>query len=70
MKYDLGMVIIKCNGLKIYFNKNELFYFEEAKEAATQYADLFGCAQGQFLIKYLGISIHYRSLTNADLELD
>src|SRR4051812_24519539 len=29
-------------------------------------AELFGCVQSQFLIKYLGIPIHYRCLTNAE----
>lgn len=46
-------------GLKINFHKSKLFCFEEANEAVVQYADLFGCAQGQFPIRYLGIPIHY-----------
>ena len=33
------------------------------------YAELFGCAQGQFPINYLGIPIHYRRLTNAEWKL-
>ena len=53
-------------GLKINFNKSELFCFGEATKAAAEYADLFGCAHGQFPIKYLGISIHYRRLTIAE----
>jgi hypothetical protein len=51
------------SGLKINFHKSELFCFGEAVEAEAYYADLFGCAHGQFLIKYLGILIHYRHLT-------
>jgi hypothetical protein len=37
-------------GLKINFRKSELLCFGEASEAAVQYAELFGCAQGQFPI--------------------
>jgi hypothetical protein len=38
----------------------------EKPEAVADYADLFGCAQGQFPIKYFGIPIHYQRLTNAE----
>jgi len=31
-----------------------------------QYTELFGCNQGAFPIRYLGIPIHYRRLSNAD----
>jgi hypothetical protein len=31
--------------------------------ATSIYADLFGCGQGQFPIRYLGIPIHYRRPT-------
>lgn len=56
----------ELSGLKINFHKSELFCFGEAQDAAAQYAELFGCEQGQFPIKYLGILIHYRRLTNAE----
>ena len=56
----------QLSGLKINFHKSELFCFGEAKEAIQQYTDLFGCAQGQFPMRYLGIPIHYRRLTNAE----
>jgi hypothetical protein len=36
--------------LKINFHKSELFCFGDARDAASQYADLFGCGQGQFPI--------------------
>jgi hypothetical protein len=48
--------------LKINFHKSELFCFGKAQDAASQYADLFSCGQGQFPIRYLGILIHYRRL--------
>ena len=56
----------QLSGLKINFHKSELFCFGEAQDAAAQYAEIFGCEQGQFPIKYLGIPIHYRRLTNAE----
>jgi hypothetical protein len=53
-------------GLKINFHKSELFCIGEAQDSATLYAELFGCGQGQFPIRYLGIPIHYRRLTIAE----
>jgi hypothetical protein len=52
----------QLSGLKINFHKSELFCFGDARDAASQYADLFGCRQGQFPIRYLGIPIHYPRL--------
>ena len=40
----------QLSGLKIH--KSELFCFGEAQDYATQYAELFGCEQGQFPIRY------------------
>jgi hypothetical protein len=52
--------------LKIIFIKRKIFCFGEAKEYRTQYIVLFGCTPGTFPMRYLGIPIHYRKLTNAD----
>jgi hypothetical protein len=52
--------------LKINFHKSELFCFGEAEEVIDQYAELFGCKAGEFPLKYPGIPIHYRKLSNAD----
>jgi hypothetical protein len=51
------------SGIGINFHKSELFCFGEAQDATSEYADLFGCGQGQFPIRYLGIPIHYWRLT-------
>jgi hypothetical protein len=59
----------KLSGLKINFHKSELFCFGEAQDEVTAYADLFGCGQGQFPMRYLGIPIHYRRLTIAGWKL-
>ena len=62
-------VFEQVSGLKINFHKSELFCFGEAQDEASVYAELFGCAQGQFPINYLGIPIHYRRLTNVEWKL-
>ena len=56
----------ELSGLKINFHKSELFCFGEAAENSQDYAEIFGCHLGQFLIRYLGIPIHYRRLTIAE----
>ncbi|WVZ62771.1 LOW QUALITY PROTEIN: hypothetical protein U9M48_012475, partial [Paspalum notatum var. saurae] len=53
-------------GLKINFHKSEVFYFGAAQEAKPQYIELFGCNLRSFPMRYLGIPIHYRKLSNAD----
>jgi hypothetical protein len=50
----------QLSGLKINFHKNELFCFDEARDAAASYVELFGCGQGQFPIRYLRIPIYYQ----------
>jgi hypothetical protein len=55
----------QLSGLKINFHKSELFCFGEALNEVNAYANLFGCGQGQFPMRYLGILIHYRRFTLA-----
>jgi hypothetical protein len=59
----------QLSSLKINFHKSELFCFGEAQDEVVAYADLFGCGQGQFPMRYLGIPIHYRRLTIAEWKL-
>jgi hypothetical protein len=56
----------KLSGLKLNFHKSELFCFGEAQDEVSAYAELFGCGQGQFPLRYLGIPIHYQRLTLAE----
>jgi hypothetical protein len=56
----------KLSGLKINFHKSELFCYGEAKEMEGQYTELFGCGQGQYPFKYLGIPMHHKRISNAD----
>jgi hypothetical protein len=46
-----------------------LFCFGEAQDSAAEYAELFGCGQGQLPLQYLGIPIHYWRLTIAEWKL-
>jgi len=56
----------QLSGLKINFHKSEIFCFGEAKSCESQYIELFGCNPGSFPLRYLGIPIHYRKLSNSD----
>jgi hypothetical protein len=60
------LALEQLSGLKINFHKSELFCYREAQDEVNAYADLFGCGQGQFHMRYLGIPIHYRRLTLAE----
>jgi hypothetical protein len=57
------------SGLKINFHKSELYCFGEAQDHTQLYPELFGCNQGEFPIRYLGIPIHFRRLTNAEWKI-
>jgi hypothetical protein len=59
----------QLSGLKINFHKSELFCFGEAINEVDAYARLFGCGQGQFPMRYLGIPIYYRRLTLAEWKI-
>jgi len=51
-------------GLKINFHKSEIFYFGGVNNYEINYMELFCCNTRTFPIKYLGIPIHYRKLSN------
>jgi hypothetical protein len=42
----------QLSGLKINFHKSELFCFGETKDHTQLYAELFGCNEGEFPIRY------------------
>ena len=56
----------QLSGLNINFHKNELFCFGEAQAVRMEYEQIFGCSQGMFPFRYLGIPMHYRRLQNSD----
>jgi hypothetical protein len=57
------------SGLKINFHKSELFCFGEAKNRTEEYIRLFGCKEGDFPFRYLGIPMSPRRLSNGDWRL-
>ena len=56
----------QLSGLKINFHKSKLFCFGEAMVFKTEYEQIFGCGQGMFPFRYLGIPMHYKRLKNSD----
>jgi hypothetical protein len=56
----------KLSGLKINFHKSELFCFGEAKENVRHFVQIFGCKEGSFPFKYLGIPMNTHKLRNKD----
>jgi hypothetical protein len=56
----------KLLGLKINFHKSELFCFGETRDGSGEYVELFGCKEGDFPFRYLGIPMNPRRLSNKD----
>jgi hypothetical protein len=56
----------KLSGLKINFHKSELFCFGDTKERDAEYMRLFGCKEGEFPFRYLGIPMSPSRLFNRD----
>ena len=56
----------QLSGLKINFDKSELFCYGAAKANQNKYAQIFGCDLGSFPFRYLGIPMHHRKLMNKD----
>ena len=75
MEHDVAtarnMKLVLClfkqlSGMKINFQKSELFCFGKAKEEQVTYKQLFGCAICSLQFSYLGIPIHHRKLSNKE----
>jgi hypothetical protein len=56
-------------GPKINHHKSDFFCFGQARECEEQYSHLFGCKVGQVPIKYIGIPMHVRRLSNKDQKV-
>jgi len=56
----------KLSGQKINFHKSELFSLGEAKSKIGTYKQIFGCKEGSFPFKYLGIPMNHNKLSNSD----
>ena len=58
----------KISGLKINYHKSEIFCLGEASTKASSYIQLFGCKEGSFPFKYLGIPMSQHKIANKDWE--
>jgi hypothetical protein len=56
----------KLSGLKTNFHKSELFCFGDTKKRVAKYVRLFGCKEGEFPFRYLGIPMSPSRLLNRD----
>ena len=58
----------QLSGLKINFDKSEIFCFGKARDNEVFYLQLFGCGVGKFPFRYLGLPMHTRKLSNKDRQ--
>jgi hypothetical protein len=56
------------SGLKINYQKSEIFLVGGDNDIANFYADMFGCQIGTLPMKYLGVPVSFRCLKNSDLN--
>jgi hypothetical protein len=59
-------VFEQLSGLKINFDKSEMFCYGKAKDWHFEYSQIFGCELGAMPFRYLGISMHHKRLLNSD----
>jgi hypothetical protein len=59
----------QVSGIKINFDKSEIICVGNAQDSLESYLELFGCKQGDFPIKYLGLPIHFKKLRNYDWSI-
>ncbi|OAY82668.1 LINE-1 retrotransposable element ORF2 protein, partial [Ananas comosus] len=55
-----------ASGLKINTNKTELVYFGPNVSRASRLADILGCRVGKLPFRYLGLTLHTRTLRKED----
>ena len=56
------------SGLKVNYQKSEIFTVGGYDNTVKQYAELFNCDVGSFPIKYLGMPVSYSTLRDSDWE--
>jgi hypothetical protein len=56
----------QVSGLKINFDKSEIFCFGKAKDHEELYSQLFRCVIGKYPFCYLGLPMNTRKLNNKD----
>jgi hypothetical protein len=55
------------SGLRINYQKSEVFVVGNSEEEADRIADIFNCNIGKLPLKYLGVMLHNRHMTTDDL---
>jgi mannosylglycoprotein endo-beta-mannosidase len=55
------------SGLRINYQKSEVFVVDVSKEEAVRIAKIFNCNIGKLPLKYLGVMLHNRYMTTDDL---
>jgi mannosylglycoprotein endo-beta-mannosidase len=56
------------SGLKINYQKSEIFMVGGDNTTIEYYSSLFGCQVGSLPMKYLGVPVTYRTLRNSNLD--
>lgn len=56
------------SGMRINYHKSEAIPINLEVEEIGGLDEVFGCPEGTFPIKYLGILLHYEKLTREDLQ--
>ena len=56
------------SGLKVNYQKSEIFIVGGDESTVKYYAELFNCDVGSFPIKYLGMPVSYSTLRDSDWE--
>jgi hypothetical protein len=59
----------RLSGLKINFHKSELLCFGETRDKTEEFVHLFGCKEGEFPFRYLGIPMSPKRLSNKDWRM-
>jgi len=58
----------QMSGMKISYDKSDLFTIGLEEDRANDFAKVFCCKKSNFPIKYLGVPLHFTKLTRNDLQ--
>jgi len=58
----------QMSGMKINYDKSDLLTIGMSEDEANEFAKIFCCNKNEFLIKYLGVPLHYSKLKRVDLQ--
>ena len=58
----------QLSGMRINYHKSELVPINMGHDECTQFLDILQCVVGSFLVKYLGLPLHFENLKREDLQ--